>query len=245
MGCAFCASTLKGLKRNLTAGEMMAQAVFINEFLRRQPGSEKNAACLLDNMVIMGSGEPLLNYREVLKFLRLIHSPEAFNFGYRRITVSTSGIVPQIYALADENIPVTLSISLHAPNDELRSRLMPVNRKYPIDELLRAGRAYGEKTGRRVTYEYVLIGGVNDGSEEARELADLIKGDLAAVNLIPLNPVSERDFKKPTHKRVCAFADVLAAQNIAVTVRKEMGSDIAAACGQLVSRFEAARQNSK
>ena len=227
MGCAFCASTLHGLTRNLTAGEILAQAITINDMLRRE-ASQK-----VDTMVIMGSGEPLMNYEAVIKFLHLIHEPYTLGMSYRSITLSTSGIVPQMYLLADENIPISLSISLHAPNDELRSQIMPINRKYPLPEVIAAAKNYALKTKRRLTYEYILIDKLNDGEEQAKELVSLLKGQLASVNLIPINPVAERNMLRPSKARIDWFAHYLSSHHINVTVRREMGNDIQAACGQL------------
>jgi len=226
MGCAFCASTVHGVERNLTAGEILSQVLYINDFLRQQ---EKHVT----SIVIMGSGEPFMNYENVLSFIRLLHEPYTLNLSYRSMTISTSGIVPNIKRLAEENIPITLSISLHAPNDEIRSRLMPVNRKYPIQELVAAGSEYAVKTKRRVTYEYILIAGVNDSDESARELSRLLQGRLANVNLIPINPVVERNLNRPNVKRIEAFNALLGKMHITSTVRREMGVDIQAACGQL------------
>lgn len=226
MGCAFCASTLNGMVRNLTAGEMLAQTYYINDMLAQ--AGEK-----VDTIVIMGSGEPLTNYDNVLKFIRLLHQDYCLGMSYRSITLSTSGIVPNIYKLAQEELPITLSISLHAPEDSLRSELMPINRKYPLSDVVEAGRAYGESTHRRVTYEYILIDGVNDNLKEAKELTALLKGQLASVNLIPINPVVERDWKRPSLERIAFFEKYLAQHHITVTVRREMGNDIQAACGQL------------
>ena len=234
MGCAFCASTLHGLRRDLTPGEMLAQAVLLNTNFYGNGKSEERG---IDSLVIMGSGEPLLNYDNVLKFIRLLHEPEILNLGYRHITISTSGIVPRIYDLSEENLPLTLSVSLHAPGDELRSRLMPVNRQYPLAELMLAVKHYAERTGRRVTYEYILIDGVNDGREQAEALVQLLRGQMAGVNLIPVNPVPERGFRRPSVGRVNYFAKYLTAHRITATVRKEMGADIAAACGQLRNKF--------
>ena len=226
MGCVFCASTLHGMVRNLTAGEILAQAVFINDLLRPEGGK-------VDTMVIMGSGEPLMNYEAVLAFIRLIHEPYTLYMGYRNITLSTSGIVPNIYRLADEGLPITLSISLHAPNQELRSELMPINRKYALADVVAAGRAYANQTKRRVTYEYILIADVNDREKEAAELCSLLRGQLASVNLIPINPVLERNLQRPSQERIDAFASYLEQHHLTVTVRREMGRDIQAACGQL------------
>ena len=174
-----------------------------------------------------------MNYGSVLAFLRLCHEDYVMGMGYRNITLSTSGIVPNIYRLMEEEIPVTLSISLHAPNDELRSRLMPINRKYPVGELVAAGKAYGEKTKRRVTYEYILIDQVNDGKEQAQELVSLLRGQMANVNLIPINSVKERNLYRPSKQRVEWFERYLMERHVAVTLRREMGADIQAACGQL------------
>lgn len=226
MGCTFCASTLHGVVRNLTTGEMLDEVLFIDEILRSE--GQK-----VDTMVLMGSGEPLMNYDNVLSFLRLVHEPYCLNMGYRNISVSTSGIVPGIEKLAGEGLPVTLSISLHASNDKLRTMLMPVNKKYGVREVVAAGRAYAEKTKRRVTYEYILIRCVNDGEKDARALASLLRGQLANVNLIPINPVVERNWVRPTPEEIQNFCQMLGRLHIAVTVRQEMGVDIQAACGQL------------
>jgi 23S rRNA (adenine2503-C2)-methyltransferase len=231
MGCAFCASTLNGLDRNLTSAEILGQVIHIQRELLKE--GEK-----VDSIVIMGSGEPLANYDNVLAFLRFLHEPYCLNFSYRNIAVSTSGIVPKIYDLMKENIPVTLSISLHAPNDELRSKIMPINEKFPLAELVKAGGDYGAKTGRRVTYEYILIDKLNDTPKCADELAALLRGQIASVNLIPINPVKERGFLKPPKKSVDAFLEHLAKKHITATVRREMGADIQAACGQLRNKVE-------
>ncbi len=229
MGCAFCASTLYGVSRNLTPGEMLDEVLFIDEKLRGE--NQK-----VDTMVLMGSGEPMMNYENVLAFLRLVHEPYCLNMGYRNIALSTSGVVPGIECLTEEGLPITLSISLHAPTDELRSMLMPINRKYGVQEVAAAGRAYAEKTKRRVTYEYILIRGVNNGEKEARELAALLKGQLANVNLIPINPVTERNWERPSEDEIQRFCYALERLHISATVRHEMGGDIQAACGQLRNR---------
>ena len=226
MGCAFCASTLHGVTRNLTTGEMLAEVLFIDEMLR--DGGQK-----VDTMVLMGSGEPMMNYDNVLAFLRLVHAKYCLNMGYRNITISTSGIVPGIERLEREGLPITLSISLHAASDALRSELMPINRKYPLREVVAAGKAYGEHTKRRVTYEYILIRGVNDSKKDAEALSSLLRGQLASVNLIPINPVRERNWERPSKERVNRFLAMLEEYHITATVRREMGSDIQAACGQL------------
>ena len=229
MGCAFCASTLHGRARDLEAFEMLGEVFFIEEKLR---GEGRH----VDTMVLRGSGEPLMNYENVVAFLHLVHDPAILGMSYRSITLSTSGIVPNIYRLADEGLPVSLSISLHAPEDALRSTLMPINKKYPMQDVVAAGKAYGDRTKRRVTYEYILIDGVNDSDRHADELAQLLRGQLASVNLIPINPVVERHLLRPPAERIAAFEQRLAAHHIAVTVRREMGTDINAACGQLRNR---------
>ncbi|ADL07792.1 23S rRNA (adenine(2503)-C(2))-methyltransferase RlmN [Thermosediminibacter oceani] len=223
MGCAFCASTIDGLKRSLNSGEMVDQILVIQEDIKKR----------ISHVVIMGSGEPLLNYDELIKFLNIINSPLAFNISYRRITVSTCGIVPEIRRLADEGLPITLSVSLHAPEDDLRDKLVPVNRRYPILELLDACKYYIIKTNRRITFEYALISDVNDSKECAVKLARLLKGLLCHVNLIPLNPVRERDFMRSKPENIRLFQEILRHYGISVTVRQEMGADIEAACGQL------------
>jgi 23S rRNA (adenine2503-C2)-methyltransferase len=184
-------------------------------------------------MVIMGSGEPLMNYDEVVKFLRLIHEPYTLGLGYRNITLSTSGIVPGMYQLAEEGLPISLSVSLHAPNQELRSEIMPINRKYPLKDVVAAAKNYADKTKRRVTYEYILIDQLNDGEQQAKELTALMHGQLASVNLIPINPVVERNLLRPSKARIDWFEGYLASHHVNVTVRREMGTDIQAACGQL------------
>ena len=193
MGCAFCASTLNGLQRNLTAGEIAAQVIGIADFLRAEGGH-------VDTIVVMGSGEPLENYDNVVAALRLLHEDYTIGLSYRGITLSTAGIVPGIERLAEEGIPISLSISLHAPTEELRSEIMPVNRMYPLADVLRAACFYAERTKRRVTYEYILIRDVNDGPREAEQLAKLLRGQLASVNLIPINPVAERSLFRPFKK---------------------------------------------
>lgn len=227
MGCKFCASTLKGLERNLTAAEMLGEIFFANEILGKT----------VDSVVVMGTGEPLLNYDVLIKMLRLLHEDYCLGMSYRKITISTCGIVPAIKKLRDEKIPVTLSISLHAPNDNLRSALMPVNSAFSLKSLLKAGDDYAQATGRRVTYEYILIGGVNDTEEHARSLAKILSGQLANVNLIPFNPVAERSFSPPTNNAVKKFFHFLNTHGIGATIRKEMGADVNAACGQLRARL--------
>lgn len=227
MGCTFCASTIGGKNRDLTAGEMIGQV------LKVQNDTGEN----ISNIVLMGTGEPFDNYDNVMKFLRLVNSKDGINIGMRHITISTCGLVPEIKKLADENIQVTLAISLHSPNDEIRKTIMPVARKYSLDELMDACRYYINKTGRRVTFEYSLIDGVNDFEEHALDIVRLLKGMLCHVNLIPINIVKERDYKKSQKQRVDSFKDILEKGGISTTTRRELGSDIEAACGQLRRQY--------
>ncbi|MCD5405903.1 MAG: 23S rRNA (adenine(2503)-C(2))-methyltransferase RlmN [Desulfotomaculum sp.] len=224
MGCRFCASTLEGVVRNLSCGEMYEQVLTI----------QKDIGEKVTHVVLMGSGEPLVNYKSTVKFIRNIADKDALNISYRRITVSTCGLVPEIKKLADENIPVTLAVSLHAASDEKRNKLMPINRKYPLAELMQACREYALKTKRRITFEYLLVKNVNDSINDAIKLAKLLKGILCHVNLIPLNPVKENaNFDRPNIERIKAFKNTLIKHSINATIRKEMGIGIDAACGQL------------
>lgn len=226
MGCAFCATGLQGFVRNLTAGEMIDQVIQINNDLQRED-KEKNVT----NIVVMGMGEPLLNYDNTLKAIGIFSS--IFKISLRRITLSTCGIVPKIEKLAQKNLPITLAISLHAPNDQLRNQIMPVNRKYPLETLLEACKKYVNITGRRITFEYSLIEGVNDLELHAKQLANLLKDLLCHVNLIPLNPVKESGYLRSRKDKVNSFKMILQDQGIQVSVREEKGLDILAACGQL------------
>ncbi len=227
MGCLFCASTKNGFLRSLSAAEMLKQIYLI----------QKDTGEKISNVVIMGSGEPLENYDNVLKFLRLINDERGQNISMRKITLSTCGIVPNIYRLADEDIPITLAISLHAPTQEKREEILPVARKYKLPELMKACDYYIEKTGRRLTYEYIMIKGFNDGPEDAEKLAALLKHKLANVNLIPCNYVKEADIKPSENIDVEKFKKLLSDRGINATVRRELGSDINAACGQLRNNF--------
>lgn len=226
IGCTFCASTLGGLKRNLQAGEIVAQVVKVQKAL-----DETNER--VSSIVVMGIGEPFDNYDELIKFLKIVNHPKGLHIGARHITVSTSGIIPKIYKFANENMQINFAISLHAPNTELRSKLMPINRAYKLPELMEAVRYYIEKTGRRVTFEYGLFGGVNDQIEHAEELAELIKGLKCHVNLIPVNYVPERNYVRTPREQIFAFEKTLKKHGINVTIRREQGHDIDAACGQL------------
>ncbi|MDF2924550.1 MAG: rRNA ((2503)-C(2))-methyltransferase RlmN [Paenibacillaceae bacterium] len=227
IGCTFCASTLGGLKRDLRPGEIVAQIVKAQQLL---DAKEERVS----SIVVMGIGEPFENYDATMTFLNLMTHEKGLNIGQRHITVSTSGIVPAIYRFADEDTQINLAISIHAPNDTLRSKLMPVNRRYPLADLLEACRYYTEKTGRRLTFEYALMGGVNDKAEHAEELAAILRTlPLSHVNLIPVNFVRERNYVRTTRDDIFNFQRILEKGKINATIRREQGSDIAAACGQL------------
>jgi 23S rRNA (adenine2503-C2)-methyltransferase len=226
IGCTFCASTLGGLKRHLESGEIVAQVVKCQQAL-----DETNER--VSSVVIMGIGEPFDNYEQMLKFLKTINHDKGLNIGARHITVSTSGIVPKIYQFADENTQINFAISLHAPNTEIRTRLMPINRAYSLPELMKAVRYYIDKTGRRVSFEYGLFGGVNDQVEHAEELANLLKGIKCHVNLIPVNYVPERNYVRTPRNQIFEFEKTLKKHGVNVTIRREHGHDIDAACGQL------------
>ena len=234
VGCAFCATGLMGLSRNLSAGEIVAQVVGATREAR-----ERGRA--LTNIVMMGMGEPLQNYAETMKFIRIVHDPDGLNLGARRITVSTSGIVPRIEALSQEDLPVNLAVSLHAPEDEQRSELVPINRRYPIALLMETIDRYIERTGRRVSFEYALMRGINDSEDTARKLADLLRGRLCHVNIIPLNPVDVLPYERPDPAGIERFAGILREAGIPTTVRYSRGLDIDAACGQLRAKETAAR----
>ena len=223
MGCKFCASTLKGLKRNLLAAEMISQI----------QAAEKDTGERVSGVVLMGMGEPLDNFDNVKRFLELVSDPEGLGIGYRHISLSTSGVVPGIYKLGELNYPITLSISLHAPFDDIRSEMMKVNRRWNIAELLKACRDYQKITGRRISFEYAMIKGKNDTEECAKELARILKGILCHVNLIPVNPVKENTYEKTDRKELKQFADKLCSLGINTTVRRTLGGDIDASCGQL------------
>ena len=230
MGCAFCASTLDGCARSLTPGEILGQIVCANGVLA--PQEQK-----VGNVVLMGSGEPFDNYDNVVKFLRLLRMEGGLCIGMRSVSLSTCGLVPNMRRFALEELPVTLSLSLHAPNDEVRKRLMPVANAYTIEETLDACRYYIEKTGRRVIFEYALVHGINALPEQAVELAARLRGMQCHVNLIPLNSVPERGLTGVSEREVDAFCKTLEQHNISVTRRREMGDDIEGACGQLRRRY--------
>ena len=223
MGCSFCASGLINKQRDLTAAELVAQILTVQAIKKVK----------ITHIVVMGTGEPFDNYDNVMDFVKIINYKHGLQIGSRHITISTCGIVPKIYDFAKEEIKANLAISLHAPNNELRNRLMRINRAYPIDEVIQAARDYFDQTKRRVTFEYILLKGVNDEIEHANELSDLIRGINCYVNLIPYNPVNEFSFNKTDESRADRFYQQLIRRGINVTLRKEMGSDIDAACGQL------------
>lgn len=227
MGCRFCASTIGGLVRNLTASEMLEQIY----------ASSRAMGERISHVVVMGTGEPLDNYENLIRFLRLLTDEKGYNLSARNITVSSCGIVPRIYDLANENLPITFALSLHAPTDEERKELMPVAHRYTLAETLDACRAYFDRTGRRVTFEYSLVKGKNDSREQAMKLAKLLAGMNCHVNLIPINPVEEREYEKSDQDSIAKFKLTLEKNYINATIRKSMGSDIDAACGQLRRKY--------
>ena len=223
MGCSFCASGINGLTRSLTASEMLSQLT----------AAQKDNNIRVSNVVMMGMGEPLDNFCNSAKFLKLVSHNKGMNIGLRHISLSTSGVVSGIEKLALLNLPITLSVSLHAPNDEIRNKIMPVNKKWNVESLLKACKDYQKVTTRRISFEYALIDGVNDSDECAKELAEKLKGIMCHINLIPANPVKENSFKKPDRKKILHFKSVLENKGVTVTVRRTLGADISASCGQL------------
>ena len=232
MGCRFCASTIGGRVRSLKSSEILDQVIFAQKDLGERIG----------NIVIMGIGEPLDNFENIVKFLHNVNDPRGLNIGYRHIALSTCGIVPKIYELAELNLPITLSVSLHAPNDEIRDKLMPINKKYKIPELMEACRDYIKATKRRISFEYSLIDGVNNSAENADELSRLVSGMLCHINLIPVNKIKERDFESGGKRAVDAFCARLCKNGLNATVRRELGRDINASCGQLRKKDTEERQ---
>ena len=235
MGCKFCASTLNGLVRNLTAGEILSQVLLVNSMLGGKAGKERK----ITNIVLMGSGEPMDNYDNVVKFLRLVASPNGLNVSPRNISVSTCGIVPNIEKLAHEGLPIILTISLHAPFDELRKSIMPIANRYSIREIISAAKFYFNEVGRRVVFEYALIKDVNDSYDCAKQLALILRGFPNHVNLIPLNEVKERELKTVNRKNAEKFAEWLTHLGVSVTIRRTMADDIDGACGQLRNKIVA------
>ena len=228
MGCKFCASTLGGLIRRLTPAELLDQVLF----------SQLDSGLTISNIVLMGIGEPLDNFDAVMRFLELVNSPEGLNIGMRHISLSTCGLVDKIELLAERNLQLTLSVSLHSPDNESRSKIMPVNKRWPVEQLLAACRAYFEKTGRRVSFEYTMIDGVSDAPEQAELLAKKLHGMQAHVNMIPLNNVEESGLKCSSHAAIERFQKILESHGVTATVRRTLGSDIDASCGQLRRKFE-------
>lgn len=233
MGCAFCASGFLKKKRNLETSEMIGQVLVLDDLLKEEDANKR-----VTHIVVMGTGEPFDNYDNVLDFIRILNHPYGFAIGARHITVSTCGLVEGIRKYAKEGLQINLAISLHAPNDEIRNKIMPISKKYPMDELMSAVKYYEKEAGRRVTFEYILLKGLNDSSENAKELARLIKGTLAYVNLIPYNPIKELVYQRSDEKSVHNFLDTLTKCGVTATIRKEFGTDIDAACGQLRAKNE-------
>lgn len=239
MGCAFCASTLNGRVRNLTAGEMLSEVTSAEKNFPCQDGKKRTVT----NIVMMGCGEPLDNYDNTIKFLDRVTAEDGIGISPRNISLSTCGIVPKIYSLIEDAPHVTLCISLHAPNDEIRDKLMPINHSYRMAELLPAAKHYADVTGRRVIFEYALVDGINSSQECAAELAAKLRGINCHVNLIPLNSVEERHLNGVTRKYAYKFRDWLEELHISATVRRELGTDIDGACGQLRNKFDESRRN--
>ena len=229
LGCSFCATGIDGLKRNLSAGEIVDQVIKIQKDISGDEFAEPR----LSNVVFMGMGEPLANFDNLMKAVEILNSNQGLNIGMRKMTISTAGLVPEIKKLAKVNDQIGLAVSLHAPNDRLRNKIMPINKKYNINQLLNAVVDYIEKTGRRVTFEYVLMDSVNDSPELSVQLAELLRGINCHVNLIPANPVPELGIERPVQKVIDSFYETLENNGIQVTLRREMGSQIDAACGQL------------
>jgi 23S rRNA (adenine2503-C2)-methyltransferase len=229
--CSFCASGLSGFKRNLTSAEILEEVCYVKNNSAREE---------LTHIVFMGTGEPLDNYDNLIKAIRIINSPEAFNIGARRITISTAGVIPGIKRLSAEGLQVELSVSLHAADEATRSKLMPINKKYPLKELIKSCAEYIDKTNRQVTFEYILIKGVNSDLQKAQKLSKILTGLNCKVNLIPSNPIEELKVEPPNKLEALIFRDYLVKQGINVTVRRERGRDINAACGQLRLRYEKA-----
>ncbi len=233
MGCKFCASTLDGCVRNLTAGEMLGEVLAANRDLAEQAALPGGTPEKVSHVVLMGSGEPLDNYDQVMRFLRLLREEEGIRLSLRNVSLSTCGLVPEMRRLAEENLPVTLCVSLHAPNDEIRRKTMPIANRYAMEDILDACRFYLARTGRRVIFEYALVDGVNSSERDAEELAERLRGMQCHVNLIPLNEVRERQLRGVREDTVRRFLKVLEDRHISATRRREMGDDIEGACGQL------------
>ena len=241
IGCSFCATGQQGFVRNLTPGEIIDQVLYFARYLREKENGNKNLenhkSKRISNIVFMGMGEPLANYANLWQAIEMLNAPEGFGLGARNMVISTAGLVLQIKKLAKEILQVGLAVSLHAADNELRNRLVPINRKFPLEQLMPACREYSRLTGRRLTFEYVLLKGINDSTAQARALAELIKGIKCHVNLIPANETSDHTFRPPSYRVVIAFEDELKRHDINVTLRQRRGQDIDAGCGQLRSRL--------
>jgi 23S rRNA (adenine2503-C2)-methyltransferase len=229
LGCAFCSTGKGGFKRNLTYEEITDQVLYFEHILNK---SDEH----INHVVFMGMGEPFLNYEEVMKAVSILNDPVAFDIGMRNMTLSTSGIIPGIEKLINDNKQINLAISLHAPNDEIRKKIMPIANKYSLDDLMKVCEKYIEETHRRISYEYIMLRGINDKDEHAHELATLLRGQLCHVNLIPYNETHIKNMKASTKNRIDTFKDILELNNIPVTVRVSLGKDIDAACGQLAGK---------
>ncbi|MDD3570724.1 MAG: 23S rRNA (adenine(2503)-C(2))-methyltransferase RlmN, partial [Lachnospiraceae bacterium] len=232
MGCTFCASTLDGVEANLSTGEMLSEVYEIQKDLGER----------ISSVVLMGSGEPLDNYDNVIKFIRMLNDENGLGIGQRHITLSTCGLIDKMNKLQEEDLQITLAVSLHAPNDEIRNQIMPISRKHDIDSLLLACKQYSDQTKRRITFEYALIKGVNDSEDCAKELTQRLKNMLCHVNLIPVNDVKERSYFKSNDETIAAFAEILNSKGIETTIRRKLGSDINAACGQLRKGYKNSRR---
>lgn len=228
MGCVFCASTKAGLVRNLTPAEMLRQVYEV----------ENKLGIRVSNVILMGSGEPLDNYDNVMQFLKILHSEDGHNMSYRNMTISTCGVVNKINDLAKENLPITLAISLHSPNNDIRSKVLPINKKFGLEELIEACKNYSYQTNNRITFEYTLISGENASIEDADELYKLLRGLKYHINLIPLNSIEEYQSGRPTTKEIEKFKNRLKSHGAEVTIRRELGRDISASCGQLRRKYE-------
>ncbi len=242
MGCSFCATALGGLRRNLTAGEIVAQVLFFARYLNDSgegPKMRVKRPTTVTNIVLMGMGEPMHNYKNVWTAIRRLTAADGFGLGARHITLSTVGLIPMIDRMADEGLQVNLAVSLHAPNNALRSKLVPPSRRYPVDDLLKSVRRYIAKTNRRVTFEYALMRGINDSPALAEDLSDKLKGMLCHVNLIPLNPIPDSQFQPTSDRDTQRFADILQKGGISATIRIRRGIEIDAGCGQLRNAMDA------
>lgn len=237
-GCPFCATGQQGFERNLTSGEIIEQVLFFARLLKEQNREpQTKSANHITNLVFMGMGEPLANYDNVWRAIEILNSPDGFGLGARNMVISTAGLVPQIKRLSQEKLQVGLAISLHASDNTIRNKLVPINRKYPLEELIPACREYTELTGRRISFEYILFGGINDSKEQAQSLAKLLQGMNCHVNLIPANNTASKEYKRPSRNVILTFEQELIQRHITCTLRQSRGQSISAGCGQLRSRY--------